>query len=108
LESTGQDPDLLTRGLNLSRQCLALFGKLPFQLRVRFLKIPILVFDAEWLDLFGMCDTRSLDTLVLLYYVWITVRLSRSTAIRFETADGKVNLFYLGGPKQVQYVEGCM
>jgi hypothetical protein len=39
---------------------------------------------------------------------YLTVRLNRSTAIRFETTDGKVDLFYLGGLEQVQYVEGCL
>jgi hypothetical protein len=38
---------------------------------------------------------------------YLTVRLNSSTAIRFETTDGKVDLFYLGGLEQVQLVEGC-
>jgi hypothetical protein len=39
---------------------------------------------------------------------YLTVRLNSSTAIRFETTDGKVDLFYLGGLEQVQHVEGCL
>jgi hypothetical protein len=38
---------------------------------------------------------------------YLTVGLNRHTAIRFETTSGKIDLFYIGGVKQVQYVEGC-
>lgn len=39
---------------------------------------------------------------------YLTVHLSRSIAVRFETSDNRVDNFYVGGKKPVQYVEGCL
>jgi hypothetical protein len=32
----------------------------------------------------------------------------RASALRFETADGKISRFYIGRAAEVQYVEGCL
>jgi hypothetical protein len=39
---------------------------------------------------------------------YLTVQLSRSIAVRFETSDNRVDNFYIGDRQQVQYVEGCL
>ena len=38
---------------------------------------------------------------------YLTVPLSPTTAVRFETSAGRVSHFYVGEKQQVQYVEGC-
>lgn len=38
---------------------------------------------------------------------YLTVLLSPTTAVRFETSAGRVSNFYVGEKQQVQYVEGC-
>lgn len=38
---------------------------------------------------------------------YLTVALSPTIAIRFETSAGRVSNFYVGEKQQVQYVEGC-
>jgi hypothetical protein len=39
---------------------------------------------------------------------YLTLNLNSKMAIRFETADGRIDNFYLGNKAQVQYVEGCL
>ena len=39
---------------------------------------------------------------------YLTLELNSTLAIRFETSEGKVDNWYAGYKKQVQYVEGCL
>jgi hypothetical protein len=39
---------------------------------------------------------------------YLTLRLSRKAAVRFETSGSKIDLFYLGGIEETQHVEGCL